>query len=308
MANLTEILNDCIDRLAAGQSVQDCLTAYPEHAVDLHPMLEAGLLTRRVNYAPSEVIRAHERVRVRVLQAATTKQKVRVLPLRGLATMAASLLIILFAVYGLVGFSAESSLPGEPLYTVKRFNETIRLRLSGNSPILEQQFAQRRIDEIHQLLEGGQSADVTFKGTIEALDTTTWQVASLEVVLTDTTQHEADIRLGDSVKVEGRTTSQRQLVASRITLIERGVVDETPPSLPIDSTPPVVSTPSLLITPHSPEPTVSTPSPPTPEATTVVPPNPTQEVSETPEPSETPEESETPDDDDDDHPEDESDD
>lgn len=307
MANLTEILNDCIDRLAAGQSVQDCLAAYPEYAADLHPMLEAGLLTRRVNYAPSEVSKAHERVRLRVLQAAATKQKIRVLPLRGLATMAASLLVILFAAYALVGFSAESSLPGEPLYTVKRFNETIRLRLSGNSPILEQQFAQRRIDEIHQLLDGGQSADVTFKGTIEALNTTTWQVASLEVVLTDTTQHETDIRIGDSVKVEGRTTSQRQLVASRITLIERGIV-ETPPSLPIDSTPPVVSTPSLLITPHTPEPTVATPSPPTPEATTVVPPNPTQEVSETPEPPETPEESETPDDDDDDHLEDESDD
>lgn len=311
MANLTEILNDCIDRLAAGQSIQECLAAYPDYAADLHPMLEAGLLARRISYAPSEVGEAHYRVRARVLQAAATKQKIRVLPLRGWATMAASLLIIFFAAYVLVGFSAESSLPGEPLYGVKRFNEAIRLQLSGNDPALEQQFAQRRVDEIQQLLEGGQSAEVSFKGTVEALNTASWQVASLTVALTDTTQQDADIQVGDSVKVEGRTTDQRQLVASRITLIEKSTPDQappispTPPSLPTDGTPPIVSTPSLLITPHSPEPPAATPSPSTPEATTQVVPPPTElDESETPEPSETPEESETPDDDD--HPEEES--
>ncbi|MCB9437644.1 MAG: hypothetical protein H6673_11765 [Anaerolineales bacterium] len=314
MANLTEILNDCIDRLAAGQSVQECLDAYPEQAPDLHPMLETGLLARRVNYAPAEVGEAHYRVRTRVLQAAATKQKIRVLPLRGWATMAASLLIIFFAAYVLVGFSAESSLPGESLYGVKRFNEAIRLQLSGHDPALEQQFAQRRVDEVQQLLEGGQSADVSFKGTVEAMSSTAWQVASLTVMVTDTTQQDADIQVGDSIKVEGQTTDQHQLVASRITLIEKDTPDQappispTPPNLPTDGTPPIVSTPLLSITPHTPEPTIVTPSsgPETPTTTpstpTPVAPPPTElDESATPTPSETPEESETPDDDD--HPE-----
>lgn len=39
---LTEALNDCIDRLANGQSIEQCLRAYPELADQLRPLLQIG--------------------------------------------------------------------------------------------------------------------------------------------------------------------------------------------------------------------------------------------------------------------------
>lgn len=45
---LTEIFNDCVNRLAQGESLADCLRAYPAEAGMLRPMLEAGLRSREL--------------------------------------------------------------------------------------------------------------------------------------------------------------------------------------------------------------------------------------------------------------------
>ncbi|MEE9324890.1 MAG: DUF5667 domain-containing protein [Dehalococcoidia bacterium] len=39
---LEEILNDCIDRLIEGESIEACLTKYPQHAEELKPLLQAA--------------------------------------------------------------------------------------------------------------------------------------------------------------------------------------------------------------------------------------------------------------------------
>lgn len=46
MANdFDRILDECIDRLGRGESLEDCLTAYPEHGKELEPLLRAMLQT-----------------------------------------------------------------------------------------------------------------------------------------------------------------------------------------------------------------------------------------------------------------------
>jgi len=42
---LEEILNDCIDRLIEGESIEACLTKYPQHAEELKPLLQAAQIT-----------------------------------------------------------------------------------------------------------------------------------------------------------------------------------------------------------------------------------------------------------------------
>ena len=39
-----EALNDCVERLARGESIQDCLSRYPDYANEIRPLLEVSVL------------------------------------------------------------------------------------------------------------------------------------------------------------------------------------------------------------------------------------------------------------------------
>lgn len=54
---LTDIFNDCINRLAQGESLAECLRAYPAEASLLRPMLEAGMRSREL-LPPAVEVRA----------------------------------------------------------------------------------------------------------------------------------------------------------------------------------------------------------------------------------------------------------
>jgi uncharacterized protein YraI len=65
-SDLFDAFDDCIACLNAGQSVDDCLRAYPQYAAALRPMLETGLAVRRA--APAVPAGARNRVRARVMR------------------------------------------------------------------------------------------------------------------------------------------------------------------------------------------------------------------------------------------------
>lgn len=53
--NLDQILDQCIDRLNTGASVEDCLSAYPEYAKELEPVLRAiGEFHGKSDFIPNE--------------------------------------------------------------------------------------------------------------------------------------------------------------------------------------------------------------------------------------------------------------
>ncbi len=64
--NLIDALEDCIARLADGETVAACLARYPNFAADLHPMLESGLLIGRMAYPPAVVDDARNRIQRRL--------------------------------------------------------------------------------------------------------------------------------------------------------------------------------------------------------------------------------------------------
>ena len=41
------ILNECVERLLRGETVEQCLESYPEHAVELEPLLRTVLVVNR---------------------------------------------------------------------------------------------------------------------------------------------------------------------------------------------------------------------------------------------------------------------
>lgn len=65
--DLTDAFNDCVDRLHAGHSIDDCLRSYPQHAARLRPLLETAEAVRRANPVVPAAVRA--RVRARVMQS-----------------------------------------------------------------------------------------------------------------------------------------------------------------------------------------------------------------------------------------------
>ena len=241
---LESALNHCIDQLARGSSVEDCLRLYPQFASDLRPMLEAGLLARRAQYNALEVSAAQNRARSHVVaammgqRAASSQRTASGVWLR----LAAAFVLIFVFGLGLAGASV-GSLPGDPLYPLKRLTESAQL-LFGDATVLREQFAQRRIDEISTLLAQGREAEVDFEGEVEAFNGEVWRVANLLVRVPDGTPGMAEAQVGDRVRVRANTTVAQELVASMIMILEDRV-DPLPPSF----TPTLTPTPTISPTP-----------------------------------------------------------
>lgn len=63
---LIDAFDDCINRLATGESVEACLLRHPDLQAELRPMLEAGLLVQRSRYDYTTVEVARSRVKNRL--------------------------------------------------------------------------------------------------------------------------------------------------------------------------------------------------------------------------------------------------
>ncbi|MBC7811757.1 MAG: hypothetical protein H7175_11450 [Burkholderiales bacterium] len=232
---LIDALNDCIDRLAAGESIESCVRRYPQIARDLRVLLESGLLARRVAVSSAELAAAQQRVRARVTQALNTASPKPISrPIwSGLARLiAACVLVVLIGSAGL-GALAQNSLPGDALYGVKRLTEAVQITISGDE--LEAQFAQRRIDEARQLLVLRRVAEVNFTGSVDAVDTFDWQVNGLALrVLPDTVGAVAveAAQVGTRVEVRALTTEQGELIALEIRRLDADQPQSSPTGTP----------------------------------------------------------------------------
>jgi len=212
--NLLNAFEDCIRRMTAGQTVDECLQSYPQFAAALRPMLEAGQLVQRARPPAAEVREAQDRVRFRVTQRVVTGKPRRLTP--RLMPMVASILIVFALAAGTTSLLAQSSLPGDPLYGLKRFTESVRLSLANGNAALADQFNQRRIDEAEALLALRRPADVTFQGTLEGANGSVWSVAGLTVQVDPATPGSNMVQLGDVIEVAASTTGEGKLIAWEI--------------------------------------------------------------------------------------------
>ncbi|MFC1998968.1 DUF4382 domain-containing protein [Chloroflexota bacterium] len=111
-----KILNDCIDRINGGQTVEDCLADYPDHAENLQPMLESMQITKG-GFVSIPIATARQRARQRMMaalrQPETKKARaVFAFPniwknMKVLATASAVLAIALASYFGVVLTSTQ---------------------------------------------------------------------------------------------------------------------------------------------------------------------------------------------------------
>jgi hypothetical protein len=243
--DLINAFDDCIERLNDGETLDACLRVYPQYANELRPMLMAGQIVQRARISPIEVQAAQARGRERLIFAmhqAPVQRRGNTIPFARLLTQAAAVVLILGLFLGGTGLAAESSLPGDPLYGYKRFTEGVRLALPGDQEALAEQFAQRRIDEIRQLLAIDRAESVDFSGVVESITAAQWQVAGLSLNVPASTPDSANIRVNDFVAVRAFTTTDGTLTAEQISLIERGEEPPLPTATHLPTQPPTATT------------------------------------------------------------------
>ncbi len=161
-----QVLDACLDHvLLKGDSVEACLSRYPEHSTELEPLLRLALDTRQtLAFTPSGA--AKDRARITLQEGISQREARRhrqrpwhlfkgfsgrfTGPYRWAASTAAALLLVVVGGTGIVAASS-SSLPDQPLYPVKRTVEQARLTFTFNGHAkarLYAVFADRRVDEM----------------------------------------------------------------------------------------------------------------------------------------------------------------
>jgi hypothetical protein len=164
---LDRVLQECLERLAGGQSLRECLVAYPLYAAELKPLLETVLASTALSeapVAPSVKAAQLERLRLamqRIVAARAARSSLFThgfswKALRPLAVVAASLVIVAGIGAWLV-LASVSALPGEPLYNVKRVYEQLQLSVASQDRKIElhMEFADKRMQELVALARRG---------------------------------------------------------------------------------------------------------------------------------------------------------
>ena len=180
------IFDGCLERLARGETLNQCLESHPEQAEQLEPLLQAAQAARETSaILPRPEFRARARYEFHsALQEAASKKRSSLFGLRTrLVTAMVALSIILVSGGGTV-VMASSSMPDSPLYPVKLATEEVQLALTPSDidkvKVCVMQ-ADRRVDEIVYLADKGDArqVDVTAERLDECLETLV-EIASAE--------------------------------------------------------------------------------------------------------------------------------
>ena len=156
-----EILNICLDRvIGSGESIEQCLAGYPEHAAELEPLLKAALSASRASSAIKASPEFEKLAKYRFLSALQArngkKSESRVLLWRWQRRLAVAFAVILalFLVGAGTVTASASSLPGDTLYPVKTATEKVQGFFTfGNEAkaSFHIKLAQQRLNEIEAL-------------------------------------------------------------------------------------------------------------------------------------------------------------
>ena len=163
-----DVLNECIDRLSRGDTIEGCLGDYPGEAEELKSLLQIAQATRDLasEIGPRSEFQAQVLYNLFRRASESGRRRPAWLTLPSLAKPvvlgAAVLLLVLGGAAGTTA-AAGDSVPGEALYPVKTWKERILLMIP-RSDISEVRFeaslAQTRNTEMMVLMERGDVENV----------------------------------------------------------------------------------------------------------------------------------------------------
>jgi hypothetical protein len=173
---LHDILDECLTRLHTGEiTLEECLLEHPKVAEELEPLLEIAHQSTTIFAPPKprEHFVATSRTRI-INQLRAKKSARRDRPRKSTRrrwswrpayTLASVLLTVLLLASSVsVAWASTDSLPGDTLYGIKRSIEEVRLAVSQDpwdDVVLLNQFTERRLDELEEVLAIDRSEDAT---------------------------------------------------------------------------------------------------------------------------------------------------
>ncbi len=175
-----DILNECLDRVAAGEDITACIERYPEQAEELASLLRIAKVTMQVVSEVSQAEDVKARILARVHQGiAQADAGIRPLarerrgfqrfvprvvanPVFRPAMIGFTAVFILLVAAGGGTMASVDSVPGEPLYWVKKTRETVALQVprsdEGRAKV-QAHLAAVRGQEMHVLMSRGRFFD-----------------------------------------------------------------------------------------------------------------------------------------------------
>jgi len=127
-----DILDDCLERLTRGETLEQCLERYPDAATELEPLLKTAQATRAaLTIQPRSDFRARARYEFRAALDTELTPK-RTFSFRPMPRWATALMVIsvLLFVGGGTAVVASDSMPDSRLYSVKLVTEKVQLALT----------------------------------------------------------------------------------------------------------------------------------------------------------------------------------
>jgi hypothetical protein len=300
MAQREEELEEALRLLREGAPLEAVAARYPE----LAPALRAAYLLERAR-PPGPSLRAELASRAAFLRRAEELRAAR-RPWAGILfgwlryARAGAVLAGILLIAGMLHLLAQQSLPGDPLYGLKRAEEQVWLALTLDPVerrLVEETLAARRWEEYRALAQRRGSGTVTWEGRIEGIEGTTWRIGGIPVEVFPETEIVGPVALDQRAMVTAFLGPEGRWIALRIQAIPEAPTwtpeptrtpeeiqeTSTPTSTPTRTRPPT-RTPGPTATPvPAPAPT-AIPSPTAPETST-----PTPRPTKTPRPTPTPE-------------------
>ena len=149
MTEFEKILEQCLVDLEGGiLNVDECISRYPGHALQLEPVLLTHTALEGVGAAqPSAVFKA--RVRARLTQQMQAHPRPRSSPFNFAFMRLATNLAIILMTFLLAGTAyAQRALPGEPFYEWKLASENAWRAVSSDPVATDLVIAERRMNEL----------------------------------------------------------------------------------------------------------------------------------------------------------------
>ena len=228
MKDLEEtILQDCMERLQHGESLEQILKKYPG-VRGLRSLLESVSLAQSLQSDLQVPNGAQIRSRTQFLEAAHKLEQRPARPFRfsfesrGLVVLL-TLVVIMFGVVG-SGIVSAKSLPGEPFYPLKLAAEQTRLWMTLNPAdrlTLESTFEQRRLQDVENLIKSQKSSNVqvSFSGFLQVKGDD-WFIENVPVVLPPNMGLNQDVQSGAFVDVTGTVGSNGSVLIEKINIHE----------------------------------------------------------------------------------------
>ncbi len=169
-----DVLDECLERLLVkGETVEQCLQSFLQHADELKPLLETALATKKASaIQPRPEFR--DRARDRFYSALKVIESKKGHPVFGWqlrwATVVSIVLTLLLAGSGTVA-AASGSMPDEPLYPVKLATEQAQLLLTPSTlgkVELYSKLADKRVTEIVRMTDENKPEQIAL--TAQRLD------------------------------------------------------------------------------------------------------------------------------------------